>query len=165
MGWAQTIRLRSVAQLHESLAKCVAVQVSTFCALANNCLHGLDGGLRCAISLRIMRAAHVMNDVPLLTKGGKPVRFKLRVTITCQFHWHTNINHPIRSKAVAHPTSFAPASPTEVEQAAKKDSELSRKSVDDYNLHAKELPVLDLQTSVQVQDPLTKRWLLVYRVL
>ena len=46
-------------------------------------------------------------------------------------------NRPSRSKVVAHPTSFARASPTEVEQAAKKDSELSRKSVDDYNLHAK----------------------------
>ena len=46
-------------------------------------------------------------------------------------------NRPIRSKVVAHPTSFAPAIPTEVEQAAKKVSELSRKSVDDYNLHAK----------------------------
>ena len=66
-------------------------------------------------------------------------------------------NRPIRSKVVAHPTSFAPASPTEVEQAAKKNSELSRKSEDNYNLDAKELPVLDLQTFVRVQDPVTKR--------
>lgn len=66
--------------------------------------------------------------------------------------------HPLRTCVPAHPVSFQPQWQPDAEDCDRRAAKRDQDTRSRYNTRARQLPVLQINQRVRVQDPVTKRW-------
>ena len=66
--------------------------------------------------------------------------------------------HPLRTCVPAHPEAFKPEWQPDTEECDRRAAQLNEESQARYNKRARPLPVLSIDQSVRIQDPVSKKW-------